>query len=95
MNKKVSQKNKITKRLTGIVVSDKMNKTVSVKIARLKKHPLYLKRYYVDRKILADDPQSKYKVGDQVIITETKPLSKRKKFRVVGKVSKKGQVSKK
>ncbi len=78
---------KTIKKFTGVVVSDKMEKTVAVEISRLKKHPIYLKRYYADKKILADDPQSEYKIGDKVVIVETKPISNRKKFRVLSKVS--------
>ncbi len=80
-------KEKTIKKLTGIVVSDKMDRTVTVEVSRLKKHPIYLKRYYTDKRILADDPQSKYKVGDRVVIVETKPVSKNKRFKVLSKIS--------
>jgi small subunit ribosomal protein S17 len=73
------------KRLEGIVVSDKMQKTVVVLIVRRKSHPLYKKYYQVSKKYKAHDEVGQYKVGDKVIIEETRPLSKGKKWLVVGK----------
>jgi small subunit ribosomal protein S17 len=71
------------RRLKGIIVSDKMNKTVVVKVDRLRKHPKYLKYYKVSRKFKAHDERNDYKAGDEVIIEETRPLSKDKRWRVV------------
>jgi len=83
---KHSQKNKITRTLTGIVVSDKMNKTVVVAVTRLKKHPKYKKYYKVTKKYKAHDEKNEYKVGDRVIIAECRPISKEKRWRVKGKI---------
>jgi len=69
--------------LKGVVVSDKMQKTVVVSISRLIKHPLYGKFYKVSKKYKAHDEDNKYKVGDSVEIVETRPISKDKRFRVV------------
>jgi len=66
--------------LKGVVVSDKMNKTVVVAVSRFVKHPLYGKYYKVTKKYKAHDENGKYKTGDQVEIMETKPISKDKKF---------------
>lgn len=59
-----------------------MKKTVVVKIDRLKKHPKYLKYYRISSKFKAHDEKGEYKTGDSVIIEETRPLSKEKRWRV-------------
>jgi small subunit ribosomal protein S17 len=66
----------------GIVVSNKMDKTVVVVVSRLVKHPMYKK--YVKRrsKYKAHDEQNRCAIGDRVVITETRPLSKDKRWRV-------------
>ena len=64
------------KTLQGIVVSDKMQKTVVVKVERIKEHPKYKRRFKVHKKFKAHDPKQEYHVGDTVVIEETKPLSK-------------------
>jgi small subunit ribosomal protein S17 len=71
----------------GTVVSDKMDKTVVVKIDSRKRHPKYKKSYTVSKKFKAHDEQNEYKTGDKVEIQETKPLSKDKHFAVVRKIS--------
>ena len=69
--------------LKGVVVSDKMDKTVVVSISRFVKHPLYGKFYKISKKYKAHDEGNVCKVGDKVEIIETRPISKDKKFRVV------------
>jgi small subunit ribosomal protein S17 len=69
--------------LKGVVVSDKMDKTVVVSVSRFVKHPLYGKFYKVSKKYKAHDEENKYKTGDSVEIMETRPISKDKKFKVV------------
>ena len=76
----------IKRKLEGVVVSDKMDKTVVVLIKRLKEHPKYKKRYWVSKRFKAHDEKNEYKVGDKVIIEETKPLSKEKRWRVLSKI---------
>ena len=71
--------------LTGVVVSDKMEKTVVVSVSRFIKHHLYGKYYKVSKKYKAHDEENKYKAGDIVEIVETKPISKDKHFEVVYK----------
>lgn len=73
------------RKLKGAVVSDKMQKTVVVSIVRLKKHPKYKKYFKVTRKFKAHDEDNEYHVGDRVVIEETRPLSKDKRWRVIGK----------
>jgi small subunit ribosomal protein S17 len=72
----------------GIVVSDKMDKTISVAIESYHKHPLYKKILKKIKKLKADDPGSECKVGDIVKIVETRPLSKTKRWRVLEVVKK-------
>ncbi len=80
---------KPTRTLVGDVVSNKMDKTVAVAVARLKTHPLYRKRYKITKKFLAHDEDNQYQVGDRVEIAETRPTSKRKRWEVI-KVIEKG-----
>ena len=69
--------------LKGVVVSDKMDKTVVVSISRFIKHPKYGKYYKVNKKYKAHDEENKCKLGDKVEITETRPISKDKRFKVI------------
>jgi small subunit ribosomal protein S17 len=80
---KTEEKKENSKTLKGVVVSDKMDKTVVVSISRFVKHPLYGKFYKVSKKYKAHDEGNKYKVGDKVEIMETRPISKDKRFKVV------------
>lgn len=74
------------KRLKGAVVSNKMNKTVVVKVDRYVEHPKYEKRFTISKKFKAHDENNEYKEGDVVIIEECRPISKDKTFKVVEKV---------
>ena len=67
----------------GIVTSAKMNRTVAVAVTRYVVHPKYRKRYPVTKKFLADTGDLEVKEGDEVLIGETRPLSKRKCFKVL------------
>jgi len=71
--------------LKGVVVGDKMNKTIVVSVSRFVKHPLYGKFYKVSKKYKAHDEENTFKIGDKVEIVETRPISKDKKFKVVVK----------
>ena len=66
--------------LKGVVISDKMNKTVVVAVTRLKEHPKYKKRYKVTKKYKAHDEKNERKVGEKVIIQECRPISKEKRW---------------
>ena len=70
----------------GIVVSDKMDKTVSVAIERLIKHPVYGKYIRRTTKVLAHDASNECKAGDRVAIAECRPISKNKFWSVVNVV---------
>ncbi len=74
------------KKLTGVVVSDKMMKTVTVLVNRFTKHPKYGKYMNTSKKYKAHDEMNTYKTGDEVIITECRPISKDKTFTVTGLV---------
>jgi len=70
----------------GVVVSDKPNKTVIVQVERRISHPMYGKSVARTKKYYAHDEKNEYRLGDIVRITETRPLSKLKRWRVVGLV---------
>ena len=74
------------KKLQGIVVSDKMQKTVVVSVERIKEHPKYKRRFKIHKKYKAHDPAQEYRVGDKVVIEETRPISKDKRWKVIGKI---------
>ena len=69
--------------LTGVVVSDKPNKTITVLIERKYSHPVLKKIVKVRKKYNAHDENNKFKLGDKVSIIESKPFSKNKKFQVM------------
>jgi small subunit ribosomal protein S17 len=76
---------KAKKLIEGVVVSDKMDKTVVVAVDTFKAHPKYLKRYVATRKYKAHDPENKFKIGDKVKIRQSRPRSRGKKWEVVYK----------
>lgn len=73
--------------LTGTVVSDKMNKTVTVLVERRFKHPLYEKTIRRSKKYAAHDETNQFKEGDMVRIVECKPISKNKCWEVLEKTA--------
>ena len=75
------------RKLQGVVVSDKMEKTRVVSIIHWKKHPLYLKYYKVSQRLKSHDEKNEYKIGDQVVIQETRPISKDKRWIIVSKAN--------
>lgn len=68
--------------LTGVVVSDKVDKTIVIALHTSKTHPLYHKKYMTTSKIMAHDEKNEAKNGDTVSIIETRPISARKRFRL-------------
>ena len=72
--------------LTGMVVSDKPDKTITVLVERKYQHPILKKVVKVKKKYNAHDEANKYKNGDKVMIVESKPFSKNKKFQVMEKI---------
>jgi len=76
------------KERVGVVISDKMDKTITVKVDRIYKHPLYAKPIKTASKFKAHDEKNEAKMGDTVRISETRPLSKTKCWRLVEIVKK-------
>ena len=72
--------------ITGTIVSDKMMKTVVVKVDIQKRHPKYKKIYTISKKFKAHDENNEYHTGDKVVIESIRPMSKEKKFKVLRKV---------
>jgi small subunit ribosomal protein S17 len=70
----------MAKILQGTVSSDKPDKSIVVNIVTHKNHPIYKKRYISSKKVMAHDEKNEAKVGDKVIISETRPLSAKKRF---------------
>lgn len=68
--------------LVGVVSSDKGDKTIVVTVATRKTHPLYKKQYTYSKKFMAHDENNEAKTGDRVSISETRPLSARKRFKL-------------
>lgn len=89
MEKELEQKKEAIRgrKLTGVVVSDKMKKTVVVAVNRLRKHSKYKKYFKITRKFKAHDESNAYHTGNKVVIQETKPISKDKRWTVIGKVN--------
>ncbi len=75
----------IKKSFSGIVTSDKMDKTIVVRVESVRKHPKYGKRYVVSRKFKVHDEKNQFKEGDAVDFVECRPLSKEKRWRVIYK----------
>lgn len=73
------------KELKGIVISDKMAKTVVVEVKRFVKHPKYGKYFNRSKKYKVHDENNQAKIGDQVSIQECRPLSKDKHFKIIAK----------
>ena len=78
----MSENNKSRKTRTGSVVSNRMDKSVVVRVERRVRHKLYGKYVKTSVKYLADDPENNCNIGDTVLIEECRPLSKRKRWRV-------------
>ncbi len=72
----------MAKTLTGIVTSDVADKTITVTVTSRETHPIYGKQYTVSRKYAAHDEKNEAKKGDKVSISETRPVSKRKAFKL-------------
>ena len=80
--------NENRREIIGIVVSDKANKTITVKVETYKKDPIYKKRIKYSKKYTAHDENNIAKVGDKVRLVATRPLSKTKRFNLVEVIEK-------
>ena len=74
------------RKLQGIIISDKMQKTLVVQVERIKEHPKYKRKYKFHKKYKAHVEGGEYQIGDKVVIEECKPISKEKKWKVIKKV---------
>jgi small subunit ribosomal protein S17 len=84
---KSPERRRLKKTLEGIVISTRMQKSVVVRVERQVRHPLYLKTIRKSSKFMAHDEENKCRVGDRVVIRETRPISKQKCWRVVSVLS--------
>jgi small subunit ribosomal protein S17 len=83
----MSQASTIKKRtLIGVVVSDSMQKTIVVQVDRLKKHPKYERRYRISKRYKAHDEKGEFHTGDRVVIEESRPYSRDKRWKGVKKI---------
>lgn len=80
----------MAKSITGVVSSDKADKTIVVTVQERKTHPLYRKQYTVSKKFIAHDEKNEAHVGDRVTIVETRPISKRKSHKLSNIVERAG-----
>ena len=80
---KETKKEVIKKKFSGVVVSDKMDKTIVVRVDMTKIHPKYGKRYTMSKKYKVHDEKGQFKIDDKVIFVECRPLSKDKRWRVL------------
>lgn len=78
---------KILRKFEGTVISNKMDKTVVVKVERRVAHKKYGKKYAISRNYKCHDETNQYKVGDKVVFAACRPMSKDKRWRVTGKAS--------
>ena len=83
MTETVKQERGHRKRRSGVVTSNRMNKTIVVKVERKMTHPLYHKVVTLAKQYYAHDEKNEAKIGDRVEIEETRPLSKLKRWRLV------------
>ena len=81
------------KQQVGIVISNKMEKTIVVKIENRYPHPIYFKTLIKTKKYLAHDELEECNIGDQVLLHECRPLSKRKRWKLVEILSKSSLIS--
>lgn len=81
----------MAKTLTGVVTSDQSDKTIVVVVRTRKTHPIYKKQYTETKKFMAHDEANEAKIGDKVIISETRPVSARKRFALL-KVTEKAAI---
>lgn len=75
----------IKRKFTGVVTSDKMDKTIVVQVLTVKRDQKYKKRYFISKKYKVHDEKNQFKEGDKVEFIECRPLSKDKKWRVIAK----------
>ena len=78
----------MSKTITGVVSSNKTDKTIVITVREKKTHPLYRKQYTITTKFMAHDEKNEAQVGDKVVVVETRPISRRKRFTLQSVVEK-------
>jgi len=73
----------LRKKFSGVVLSDKMDKTITVRVDKVKIHPKYQKRYTASKKYKVHDEKNQFKIDDKVAFEECRPMSKDKRWRVI------------
>lgn len=81
----MEQTTKKNRTIKGVIVSDKMSKTVVVEVLTLKKHKKYKKYFKVSKRFKVHNPENQYHTGEKVVICETRPMSKEKRWLIVSK----------
>jgi small subunit ribosomal protein S17 len=81
----------VRRKLIGVVIGNKMDKTALVSVSRLKRHKMYRKFMTTQSKFVAHDPQNSCQVGDRVKIIESRPLSKTKRWQIVEIIERGGE----
>ncbi len=76
----------MSRKMIGQITSTKMEQTAVVSVITTKQHPLYRKKYHATAKFLAHNPENRFAEGDTVEISETRPLSKRKRWEIARKI---------
>jgi small subunit ribosomal protein S17 len=82
-NQQKTEAKAMRRKLSGVVMSDKMTSTIVVRVDNVVVHPKYKKRYTVSKKYKVHDAKNQYKVGDKVSFLECRPLSAEKRWRVI------------
>ena len=82
-NLKIHKRKVIRKKFNGVVVSNKLDKTIIVRVDRVRVHPKYKKRYTISRRYKVHDEKNQFKEEDKVTFTECRPISKDKRWRVI------------
>ena len=75
------------RKIIGVVVGDKMQKTRVVEVSGLIRHPKYLRYYKTAKRFKVHDENNEYKTGDKVVIEETRPLSREKRWKIIKKIN--------
>lgn len=83
MKNRITMERKLRKERVGVVLSNKMDKSITVNVKRKEKHPMYGKFVNKSKRFIAHDEDNKCDIGDTVKIMETRPISKNKKWRLV------------
>lgn len=87
MSQAVTAKTNQSRKLEGVVVSAKADKTRIVLVTRTKSHPKYGRRYKVSRRYAVHDEHNRYQLDDRVVMIETRPLSRTKRWRIISKLA--------